>query len=119
MAWEPVGDITGPSGPSGIGPSRVVSGATDTPTSADIGGTLHFTSDDPITVTLNTGVLTATSQRIDWAVEGEGVPTFVAGTATVVCEPDLTLVARGQYSAGSIMRLSDGTLLVIGSLVEA
>ena len=96
---------------------RTVSGTTDVPTSADEGGLIVYTSNDPVEVTL--GDVLPEGGQINWLGAGEGMVTFLTWGVTATAEEGSTLVTRSQGSVGTIFCYGEGLLHVAGGLVEA
>lgn len=74
---------------------RVVAGTTDTPTPADHGRTVEFTSGSAITVTLDELTKGCT---IKFRQVGAGQITLVGGTATIQIDPLFAAKTRGQHA---------------------
>jgi hypothetical protein len=119
------GGVTGATGPTGstgsTGPSggwfntqTIVSGATYTPSSADVGKLIQLTNTGSINITLNTGIGLTTGQSIDFLRFGTGAVTIVQGTAVVVATPGLKI--RDRYSAATLFCLSTDTYVLMGDL---
>lgn len=93
---------------------RTVAGTTDTPTSADAGDLVQFTSGSAVTVTIGTSLGLTAGQRIDFIQMGAGQVTFSASSTTVNGTP--TLKTRAQYSAVSLICLSSNTYVLVGDM---
>lgn len=93
---------------------RTVSGTKDTPTSADAGDLVQFTSASAVTVTIGTSLGLTAGQRIDFLQMGAGQVTFSASSTTVNGTP--TLKTRAQYSAASLICLASDTYVLVGDL---
>ena len=118
------GGVTGATGPTGstgsTGPSggwfntqTIVSGATHTPSSGDVGKLIQLTNTSPINITINTGLGLTAGQSIDFLRYGTGTVTF-NGTAVPVATPGLKI--RDQYSAATLFCLSTDTYVLMGDL---
>lgn len=119
-----VGGVTGATGPTGvtgsIGPSggwhntqTIISGATYTPSSADVGKLIQLTNTSAINITINTGLGLTAGQSIDFLRYGTGTVTF-SGTAVPVATPGLKI--RDRYSAATLFCLSTDTYVLMGDL---
>lgn len=109
---------TGPSGPSGVPGTwatsqTIVSGATYTPSSADVGKMIQLTNSSAINITVNEGLGLTAGQSIDFLRFGTGTVTF-NGSATIRYTPGLKL--RDQYSAATLFCVSTDTYALIGDL---
>ena len=92
---------------------RDVAGATDTPTSADVGGLVVYGSAVPVAVTLDaTGFTALTGYDI---IAGVGAVT-VSGAAGVTLLPAGSQTLRTNGSGASIVYLGSNTFWVIGDL---
>lgn len=94
-------------------PRRQVSGLIDTPTSADIGGTITYTANAPVTVTCNDlGV--ACFYRI--VQQGTGQVTLRAGTGATLVSPvsPAQLATSGRGSAINVSTDGVGNVYVSG-----
>jgi hypothetical protein len=118
------GGVTGATGPTGstgsTGPSggwfntqTIVSGATYTPSSEDVGKLIQLTNTSPINITINTGLGLTAGQSIDFLRYGTGTVTF-NGTAVPVATPGLKI--RDRYSAATLFCLSTDTYVLMGDL---
>lgn len=113
--------VTGPSGPQGVSgvpgtwatSQTIVSGATYTPSSADVGKMIQLTNTGAINITVNTSLGITAGQSIDFLRFGTGTVTF-NGSATVRYTPGLNL--RAQYSAATLFCVSTDTYALIGDL---
>lgn len=119
-----VGGVTGATGPTGstgsTGPSggwhntqTIISGATYTPSSADVGKLIQLTNTSPINITINTGLGLTAGQSIDFLRYGTGTVTF-NGTAVPVATPGLKI--RDRYSVATLFCLSTDTYVLMGDL---
>lgn len=115
---------SGPTGPSGVpGVSGVpgtwatsqtiISGATYTPSSSDVGKMIQLTNSGAINITVNGGLGLTAGQSIDFLRFGTGTVTF-NGSATIRYTPGLKL--RDQYSAATLFCVSTDTYALIGDL---
>lgn len=90
----------------------VVSAATYTPTIADVGKLIVFTSLTPVTVTLSGTLGFAVGSQIDFVQKGTGQVTFTS--------PDVVqgvgLATRAQFSAVTAVVISGNEWLVVGDL---
>jgi hypothetical protein len=114
-----VDGVTGPQGPSGVPGTwatsqTIVSGATYTPSSADVGKMIQLTNSGAINITVNTGLGITAGQSIDFLRFGTGTVTFVVGSAIIRYTPGLKL--RDQYSAATLFCVSTDTYALIGDL---
>jgi hypothetical protein len=118
------GGVTGATGPTGstgsTGPSggwfntqTIVSGATYTPSSEDVGKLIQLTNTSPINITINTGLGLTAGQSIDFLRYGTGTVTF-NGTAVPVATPGPKI--RDRYSAATLFCLSTDTYVLMGDL---
>jgi len=92
-------------------------GTTYTLVAADASGLVTCTNAAAITVTLpqDSDAAIAVGSRVDVAVLGAGMVTFVAGTgATANGTP--SLVTRAQWSAATCIKRAANTWLVVGDL---
>lgn len=112
---------TGPQGIQGVQGDwsaaqtiRTVVGTTDTPTTADAGRLVTFTSSSAVTVTITAALALSAGQRIDFAQLGSGQVTFVASGVTLNATP--TLKTRARYSAASLVCLSSNVYLLTGDM---
>lgn len=113
-----VGGVTGATGPSGPTGSwnatqTIVSGATYTPSSADVGKMIQLTNSSAINITVNTGLGLTAGQSIDFLRFGTGTVTF-NGTAVPLATPGLSL--RAQYSAATLFCITTNSYVLIGDL---
>jgi len=92
----------------------IVSGATYTPSSADVGKMIQLTNSGAINITVNAGLGITAGQSIDFLRFGTGTVTFVVGSATIRYTPGLKL--RDQYSAATLFCVSTDTYALIGDL---
>ena len=109
-------DITGytPGAYLGI---NAQTGTTYQPVLSDDNKLVTCDNASPVTVTLpnNTTAAFAVGHRIDWAVLGSGVITFVAeGGCSAYGTPSLVL--RAQYSTASTVKIATNAWLVVGDL---
>ena len=115
--WEN-SQVVGPSGPSGVPGTwatsqTIVSGATYTPSSSDVGKMIQLTNSSAINITVNGGLGLTAGQSIDFLRFGTGTVTF-NGSATIRYTPGLKL--RDQYSAATLFCVSTDTYALIGDL---
>jgi hypothetical protein len=113
-----VDGVTGPQGPSGVPGTwatsqTIVSGATYTPSSADVGKMMQLTNTSAINITVNTGLGLTAGQSMDFIRYGTGTVIF-NGTATIRYTPGLSL--RAQYSSATLFCVSTDTYVLIGDL---
>ena len=80
---------------------RTVSGTTDTPTSADAGKIVKFTSGSAVTITINGSLDLGEGKRIDFVQDGAGQLTFTGSGATIKATPGSK--TRAQYSACTLI----------------
>ena len=121
--------VTGPTGPTGstgaTGPTgtwatsqEIVSGATYTPSSSDVGKMIRLTNTGSINITIDTGLGLTAGQSIDfmrYGVPGTGAGTVVFnGTAVPYATPGLGL--RAQYSTATLFCVATNTYVLIGDL---
>ena len=107
--------VTGPTGPAGTWATSqvIVSGATYTPSSADVGKMIQLTNSGDINITVNSGLGLTAGQSIDFLRFGTGAVTF-NGTAVPVATPGLKL--RAQYSAATLFCITTNSYVLIGDL---
>lgn len=91
----------------------IISGATYTPSSADVGKLIQLTNTSPINITINTGLGLTAGQSIDFLRYGTGTVTF-NGTAVPVATPGLKI--RDRYSVATLFCLSTDTYVLMGDL---
>lgn len=107
--------LQGPSGVPGTWATSqtIVSGATYTPSSADVGKMIQLTNSSAINITVNTGLGLTAGQSMDFIRYGTGTVSF-NGSATIRYTPGLKL--RDQYSAATLFCVSTDTYALIGDL---
>lgn len=120
--WIPiVSGVQGPTGATGAtgaaggfnSTQTIVTGATYTPSSSDVGKMIQLTNTSAINITVNTGLGLTAGQSIDFLRFGTGTVTF-NGTATIRYTPALTL--RAQYSSATLFCVSTDTYVLLGDL---
>jgi hypothetical protein len=96
---------------------RSVTGASDTPTSADNGKLITIdTTSGAVTITINSSLGLSAGQRIDFAWIGAATSiTFSASSTTVNGTPGLKL--RARYSAATLVCLASNTYVLVGDLI--
>ena len=113
--------VSGPQGISGISgvpgtwatSQTIISSATYTPSSADVGKMMQLTNTSAINITVNTGLGLTAGQSMDFIRYGTGTVIF-NGTATIRYTPGLSL--RAQYSSATLFCVSTDTYVLIGDL---
>jgi len=133
-AWEPivsgVAGPTGPTGPTGVGTTgatgatggfnstqTIVTGATYTPSSSDVGKMIQLTNTSAINITVNTGLGLTAGQSIDFLRFGTGATAGTVtfnGSATIKSTPGPSL--RAQYSSATLFCTSTDNYVLIGDL---
>jgi hypothetical protein len=93
-----------------------VTGATDTPTSADNGYLVAInTTSGAVTITINTSLGLTAGQRIDFAWIGAATSvTFSASSTTINATYGLKL--RARYSAATLVCTATNVYLLVGDL---
>jgi uncharacterized protein YjdB len=98
---------------------KTVAATAYTLSASDSNKFLRFTSNDPITLTVNDGF--TVGQRVDVYQKGEGVITFTEGTGSIegagVAGADL--VTNAQFAAVSIFCESAGVYAIVGNVSGA
>jgi hypothetical protein len=110
--------VPGANGASGVPGTwatsqTIVSGATYTPSSSDVGKMIQLTNSDDINITVDTGLGLTAGQSIDFLRFGTGNVTF-NGTAVPVATPGLKL--RAQYSVATLFCITTNSYVLIGDL---
>ena len=110
--------ITGPSGGWNTSQTlRSITGATDTPTSSDLGKLLLInTTSGVVTITINSSLGLTAGERIDfmWVGAASSV-TFSASSTIVNGSPGLNLY--GRYSAATLVCTASNTYVLVGNLI--
>lgn len=105
---------TGPAGPTGPSPVLTIQEKTSSYTiqSSDKDSLIYVNSPLSASITVDSNSLANIGDQVTVVRYGTGTCNFVAGTATLVSTPGLTL--RAQYSAATLIKITSTNYLVSG-----